>query len=205
MGGFMKKIILVCGLFVSSFGFGADWVYVGSSKVQDKFYIDFDYYNYDKINNKARLWYKVEEKRNGGHYTEQKTLTEYHCGSSRSKALSAVYYYPNGEVRETFESNYLTQSTVVFPDTTGEYIYKVACGTAGKGLDFKDKSIDEMDDFHEYERARFAYMREKMPVDTTKGFIPRLSIGNYSSYSEFARDEKREMDKIRERNIQNFK
>lgn len=201
----MKKIILICGMLISTLSFGADWVYVGSSKVGDKFYIDFDYYNYDKINNKTRLWYKVEEKRNGEYYTEQKTLAEYYCGRGQSKVLSAVYYHPNGEVRKNFESNYLSQPMVVVPDTTGEQIYSVACGTPGKGLDFKDKSIDEMDNFEEYKRARFAYMREKMPVDYTKNLVPSLNIKNYSNYNEFAHDERKEMNKIRERNINNFK
>lgn len=202
----MKKLILICGLLTSGFSFGADWVYVGSSKSGDKFYIDFDYYDYNKRTNTTRLWYKIEENNNGVYYTQDKTFAEYYCGGvGRFKVLSALYYYPNGDIRKSFEANYHTQSEVIFPDTTGEFLYKVACDTPGKGLDFKDKSIDEMDNFYEYERARFAYMREKMPNSIPRNLVPNLNITDYDSYSDFIRDEKKEMDKIRIKNIQKFK
>jgi len=201
----MKRLILICGLLASGFSFGADWVYVGSSDSGDKFYIDFDHYDYDKRSNAVKSWYKVDKYLNNKYYTEQKTLVENYCGSGRSKTLSAVHYHPNGGVKKTFESDYLTQSTRVFPETTGEFLYKVACDTPGKGLDFKDKSIYEIEDYHEYKRARFAYMREKMPEDTLKGFVPSLNVADYDSYSDFSHDEKKEMDKIRMRNIQKFK
>lgn len=201
----MKKVIFISGLLASTICFGADWVYVGSSDGGNKFYIDFDYYDYDKRGNTVKLWYKVDKYHNGRYYTEQKVFAEHYCSSSRFKTLSAVHYYPNGVVSKTFESDYLTQSTRVFPETTGEFLYKVACDTPGKGLDFKDKSIEEMDNFYEYERARFAYMREKMPNSIPRNLVPNLNLTDYDSYSDFSRDEKKEMDKIRIRNIQKFK
>lgn len=202
---FMRKLILISSILASSFSFGADWVYVGSSDSGDKFYVDFDYYDYDKKINTVKSWYRVDKYLNGRYYIEQKTLAEHYCRSSRSKTLSAVHYHPNGSVGKTFEADYLTQSTRVFPETTGEYLYKVACDTPGKGLDFKDKPIDEMDNFNEYERVRFAYMREKMPNSIPRALIPSLNILDYDNYSDFSRDEKKEMDKIRIKNIQKFK
>ncbi len=197
----MKKLIAIFGLLASSFSFGADWVYIGSSKAQDKFYVDFDYYNYNKISNKVRLWYKVEERHNEGYYTEQKTLAEYYCGDDRSKALSAIYYYPNGGVRKTFESNYLTESTAVFPDTSGEDIYKVACGTPGKGLDFKYLELDVFDDYANYRRASYAYIRQKAPQNPLDNIAPNLDLKNYTNYNDYSNDVKKELIKIRLSNI----
>lgn len=48
-------------------------------------------------------------------------------------------------------------------------------------------------------------MREKMPNSTPRNLVPNLNLTDYDSYSDFIRDEKKEMDKIRIRNIQKFK
>lgn len=207
----MKKLILVCGLLTSGFSFGADWIFIGSSKGGDKFYIDYDYYNYDKKSNVVKLWYKVEEKHNGVYYTEEKTLAEYYCGGNgRSKVLSAVYYHPNGEVKNTFESNYYTESTVVFPDTTGEFLHKVACGTPGKGLDFKYLNLEQFDSYYEYIRAQNAYLREPLPQgenDLMENFVPNIKIENYYKNNkvdidQYNQDRGDALKKIRQRNIQ---
>lgn len=197
----------MCGLLASGFSFGADWVYVGSSKSGDKFYIDFDYYDYNKRSNTTRLWYKIEENNNGVYYTQDKTFAEYYCGGvGRFKVLSALYYYPNGDIRKSFEANYHTQSEAIFPDTTGEFLYKVACDTPGKGLDFKHPSLINFDDYLEYVRAKYAYIRQKLPSNQEYNPTKNINIENYSDYDDYIKDVNRELRRVRLDNIaKNYK
>lgn len=209
----MKKIILICGLLVSSYSFSANWVYVSSSKTQDKFYIDYSFYKYDKNNNTVDLWFKVEEINKGIYYTEQKTLVKHYCGSNRTKELSSVYYYPSGGIKNTFESNYNTQSSIVFPDTPGEKLINVACATPGKGLDFKEPKIEDFDDYNEYVRANYAYVRITPPdasntMAIEMNLAPEVKAEDYQNYDgalgfqKYTKDRSDALKKLREKNIQ---
>ncbi|OFD28395.1 hypothetical protein A1D07_06425, partial [Acinetobacter baumannii] len=146
----MKRIVLVCGLLASGFAYSADWVYVTKSKDGEKYYVDYDYYKYDKKSNNSELWYKVEGINNGNSYTERKVLTKYSCKSKLYKDLSIATYFPSGMVKDTYSSNYYSEFRTVFPDTVGEELYKVACDTPEKGLDFKNLNIEMYDDYQDY-------------------------------------------------------
>lgn len=204
----MKKLILICGLLASGLSFGADWVHVGSDSTGLKFYIDYDYYNYSKTISTVDLWYKVNKESNSKSYTSQKALTRYDCNNKKYKNLSVATYYPSGTVVDTYEHNPLASAyRMVFPDTIGEALWGVACDTPGKGLDFKYPNLEGFDDYSEYIRATYAYARAKQPQGGTSlsQLTPNIKVESYSDYIDYLIDRKKELDKIRIRNIQKYK
>ena len=209
MGDIMRKFILLCGMIVSNLSFGADWVYIGSSKSGDKFYIDFDFYQYDKKTNSTLVWTKTNERLNQNYYTRQKNLTKYYCKDKSFITSNLVTYYPDGNVKSSVSGYALNfdKTSIIVPDTLNENIWNIACGTPAQGLDFKYPDIEDFDDYAEYNRARYAYIRLKSPHDSQSIFrlVSNVKIENYNNYPEYERDIKNELDKIRMKNIQNFK
>lgn len=202
----MKRLILICGLLASSFSFGADWVFVTSSQNNSKYYIDYDYYKYDKTLNTSELWYKVEDVGVSKPYTERKVLTKYNCKDKESKDLSIVTYFPTGNVKDTYSSNYYSEYKTIFPDTVGEDLYNVACSTPNKGLDFKYPSLVNFDDYLEYVRAKYAYIRQKLPSNQEYNPTKNINIENYSDYDDYIKDVNRELSRVRLDNIaKNYK
>ncbi|MCM1964198.1 hypothetical protein NCY62_13735 [Acinetobacter pittii] len=202
----MRRIVLVCGLLASGFAYSADWVYVTKSKDGEKYYVDYDYYKYDKKSNNSELWYKVEGINNGNSYTERKVLTKYSCNSKLYKDLSIATYFPSGMVKDTYSSNYYSEYRTVFPDTVGEELYKVACDTPEKGLDFKNLNIEMYDDYQDYIRAKYAYTRQKMPDNHDYNPAKNIKIENYANYGDYIKDVNKELNRIRLENIEkNYK
>lgn len=202
----MKKLILICGLLASGFSFGADWVYVTNSKDGSRYYVDYDYYKYDKTLNTSELWYKAEEVSNGNPYTERKALTKYNCKHKEYKDLSIATYFPSGSIKNTYSSNYYSEYRTIFPDTVGEDLYSVACGTPNKGLDFKYPSLINFDDYPEYIRAKYAYIRQKLPDNQEYNPTKNINIENYSDYDNYIKNVDRELMRIRLDNIaKNYK
>jgi hypothetical protein len=197
----MKKLILICGLLASGLSFGADWVFATSSKDGSSYYIDYDYYKYDKVLNTSDIWYKVEEISGGKSYTERKALTKYNCKYKEYKDLSIATYLPSGSTKDTYSSNYYSEYRTVFPDTVGEDLYNVACGTPSKGLDFKYPDLVNFKAYPEYVRAKYAYIRQKLPENQDYNPTKNTNIENYTDYSDYLNDLKKELSKIRLDNI----
>ena len=198
-------------MLASGASFGANWIYIGSDSTDSKFYIDYDYYKYSKTINTVDLWYRVDSESNGKSYTSQKTLTRYDCNNKKYKDLSRVNYFSSGIVSDTYEHHpSLSEYRVVFPDTMGEVLWGVACGTPSKGLDFKYKEIGDFDNFNEYMRAQYAYLRERPPQeknDLIKNFTPSVKIENYYDdnnkidFDRYNQDKDDALKKLRDQNI----
>lgn len=136
----MKKLILICGLLVSGFSFGADWRYVSEGGGLT-FYIDKSFYKYDIPNKTIDVWTKTVKKKlfDEGHYTSSKALTRYSCTSKESKFLANIEYDADGAV---LSSNTKPNSRfeLIFPDTVAEDIWTSSCLLKGKGFSFPSPS-----------------------------------------------------------------
>ena len=142
MGIFMKKIILICGMLASGFCFGANWTYVTSSNLES-FYVDKDFYKYDSKSNTVDVWSKSVKKKIylDEFYTNTKSLDRYSCGGKKSKTLASIKYNEDGEVLKS-TTKPENDFSLIFPDSIGEGIWYVACGTKGKGFRFTKQQLE---------------------------------------------------------------
>lgn len=135
----MKKLILICGLLVSSFSFGADWKYATMGTSNDRaIYVDSSQYNYDGKSNSIKVWFKTDsyvDDDSKDTYTRSKNLFQFSCIDNKLKLLAYVNYDQKGNVvsSDQLESNEVKYSTVI-PDTIGESLWKVSCISKGKGF-----------------------------------------------------------------------
>lgn len=208
-GVIMKKIALTWLIsLVCGGAYAADWVAIGNGQDGYAYYVDFDYYKYDKKTNAADMWFKKERANGSTYFTQKKSLSRFYCDSKTYRTLSAITYLASGDVENTYRDNYLIPAETVFPDTTGELLWDVACGTPAKGLDFKYANLEDFSDYQEYQRASYAYLRMK-PKPNIEFFgqlTPHVKIENYRNYDDYLKDVKTELDKLREQNIiKNYK
>lgn len=135
-GGYMKKLILIFGLFASNFSFGADWKYIAEGGGLT-FYVDKSFYKYDTANKSIDVWTKTAKKKlfDEGYYDSSKTLTRYSCANKESKLLANIEYDANGAV---LNSNTKPNSRfeLIFPDSVAEMIWSSSCLSKGKGFSF---------------------------------------------------------------------
>lgn len=133
----MKKIAFILGVIVPSLSHGADWVYVTSGD-KESFYIDKSYYNFDSKSNTVEVWErstKPKFENKNQEYTFSKSLAVYSCANKRVKQVAGVKYTETGSVLSS-SSTPKAQFEIIFPETIGESLWKVACQTKGKGLKF---------------------------------------------------------------------
>lgn len=170
----------------STFSFGADWVWIGSDTQGNTFFVDRDYYSYNKQLKTTDLWYMVTKennvaklvdqqaslpKRSDGYvYTSSKELVRYNCAQKRSKKLAGIFYSPSGSVLSTNEVG--TNYSTIYPDTVNELFWQIACDTRSKGLDFKYPPSELSGAFtsdteknYEKHKALYAFKRESLPKD----------------------------------------
>lgn len=138
----MKKLILICGLLVSSFSFGADWVYATSSNTES-FWIDKGFYKYNTKNNTVDVWSKAIKKKLSGDdfYTSSKSLDRYSCLDKSSKNLAYVEYREWGEVSKS-SSTASKAFSIIFPDSIAESILEASCGSKGRGFKFTKRQSE---------------------------------------------------------------
>lgn len=126
----MKKIVLISSLLASSFGFGADWVFVAESQNYDNdYYVDVDSFNYNKQSNKARVWYKRNVFSGLNEYTDTKTFVEYDCINRTEKYLSQSTYNIDGFALTNVNTS--SKQIDIIPDTVGSSLWEVACKNKG--------------------------------------------------------------------------
>lgn len=97
----MKKLILICGLFASSLSFGAKWVYVASSSSGLDFYVDKNYYKFNKSTNTVDMWLQIESRKSSDpskRFVVSKSLDRYQCSNKSFKNLAQVLYFETGEI-----------------------------------------------------------------------------------------------------------
>lgn len=159
----MKRLIFVCGVLASGFSFGADWVYITSSK-SETFYIDKAFYNYNARNKTIDVWSKSVKNMGYGNepYTSSKSLKKYSCSNKSSKYLAYVEYYENGSVLRSISTPNKNFS-VIFPDTIEEAIWKAACSSNGKGFKFTKTQLSIQEDLYKPYEPEYV-PKELMPV-----------------------------------------
>ncbi|MGR2920789.1 surface-adhesin E family protein [Acinetobacter sp. 1125_18A] len=141
----MKKLILICGLFASSFSFGADWKYVTSTG-SESFWVDKGYYKYDAKTKTVDLWSKSVRKKmyDKNYFTSSKTLNRISCPNKSIKQLAHVEYLESGDTSKSTTKPQANFS-VIFPDSIGEGFWEVACKSGGKGFSFTKDQLRFMD------------------------------------------------------------
>ena len=143
----MKKLILICGLLVSGFSFGADWVYAASSN-SESFWVDRGFYKYNIKNNTVDVWNKTIKKKSNSddYYTSSKSLDRYSCLDKSTKNLAYVEYEEWGTVSKS-NSTPSKAFSIIFPDSIAEGIWKVACESKGKGFMFTKGQLETLSIF----------------------------------------------------------
>lgn len=137
-----KLIFLAVALGLSSYSFGAKWTYATSGDLES-FYVDRDFYKYNAKNNTVDVWTKSVKKKVyvDEFYTRSKALYKYSCINKESKTLAFIEYDEQGQ---SLRSSTKPQGefSLIFPDSIGEGIWSVACGTKGKGFKFTKSQLE---------------------------------------------------------------
>jgi len=138
----MRIILFAIGAVISSLSYGANWVYVTSTGVES-FFIDKDFYKYDRKNNTVDVWSKSITKKtlSSEFYTNAKFLERFSCTDKKSKTLAIVIYHENGGVlRSNSQPEY--NFSLIFPETIAEGLWKVACDSKGNGFKFTKQRLE---------------------------------------------------------------
>jgi hypothetical protein len=140
----MKKIILITSLLVSSFSFGADWVFIAeATDVDQDYYVDVSSYSYNKTTDKAKIWYKRNVFSGSKEYTDTKTLVEYDCGQKKERYLAQSTYNIDGYALSNIDSP--STSRFIAPDTVGDALWEAACKVKGSVYNAKKPNFVNME------------------------------------------------------------
>lgn len=136
----MKKLILISSMLISSFSFGADWVFITeSTNVDQDYYVDVSSYSYSKTTDKARFWYKRNVFNGLKEYADTKSLVEYDCREKTERYLAQSTYNFDGHVLTSIDSP--STPKFIIPDTVGDALWEAACKTKGSVYDAKQPNF----------------------------------------------------------------
>lgn len=143
----MKRLVLIYGLLVSSFSFGAEWSYVASSSNGANFFIDKDFYVFDEKNKTTDVWVKSDKKSglSNERYAASKALIRFSCTSKKQKYLAETTYDQFGGALTSSDRPDVNYK-LIFPDTIAEELWVAACASKGKGLKLPKVKVATMED-----------------------------------------------------------
>lgn len=165
-------------MLISSFCFGTDWIYVGSSSTES-FWVDRSYYHYHSKTNTVDVWSKsVKKKINDDEfYTDSKSLDRYTCTGKSMKNLAYVEYFEGGAVSKTITTP-SRDFSIIFPDSIAEGIWEVACKSKGKGFIFTKSQLETISilDLQQKYGKGTTYIPEEVPSNMMQGnqFEPEI-------------------------------
>lgn len=193
----MKKFIASLFCLAAFSANAADWVMVATTKNQNV-YIDNSSYSFDKNNKTVQFWEKFVNANEKSTKYDTKSLSVYNCKNKTSFKKTAVEYYNDGTTKGSYGK---TASHDIVPDTIGDELWSIACGTFGKGFDYKYNKLFMFNSIDEYYRAMFAYGRLNPKEYNGKlyNYDPKLNINDAEILEHYESDVEMSMYKARER------
>ncbi len=126
----MKRLLLGLMLLVTATAASAEWTSVDET---DKFYRYVDSATIRRNGNFVKMWnlddFKAIQKMEGLSYLSDRTLSEYDCNGVRRRFIAYAWFdgrMANGNV--VISNNDTADWNDVAPGTTGETLWKIACG-----------------------------------------------------------------------------